>query len=137
VVGDVVGPWPVEFIPDADQLYMRVHRRWLERGDLDPGCFQDHPKRGGSMSTDWNRYATPEQTQRGGVRSGPSDNAVLALDVSAVRAIQGQTVEHAPIFGEPDVPDNRAHAEVFGPKNAETRVRYLRIYRMVLELAPA
>jgi hypothetical protein len=134
VASDVDGPWLVELIPDADQLYMRVHKRWLERGELDPGCFQDHPKKGGSMSTDWSKYASPEQTRRGGLRSGPEHNAVLALDVGAVRAIPGQIVEHAPIFADSEVPNNRAHAEVLGPKNAETRVRYLRIYRMVLTL---
>lgn len=90
------------------------------------------------MSTDWSRYALPEQTQRGGLRSGPEDNAVLSLNVGAVRAIPSQAlrqaVEHAPIFADPDVPDNRAHSEVVGPKNTETRIHYLRIYRTVLTL---
>lgn len=86
------------------------------------------------MSTDWSRYASPEQTQRGGLRSGPEHNAVLSLDVGSVRAIPGQTVDHAPIFADPEVPDNRAHAEVTGRKNTETRIHYLRIYRMVVVL---
>lgn len=86
------------------------------------------------MSTDWSKYAAPEQTQRRGLRSGPEDNAVLALDVGAVRTVPSQTVEHAPIFADSEVPDNRAHTEVTGPKNTETRIHYLRIYRMVLTL---
>lgn len=86
------------------------------------------------MSTDWSRYAAPEQTQRGGLRRGPEHYAVLALNVGAVRAIPHQIVEHAPIFADPEVPDNRAHAEVAGRKNTETRLHYLRIYRMVLAL---
>ena len=131
---DLAGPWPVEEIPDEDQLYLRVHRRWLDTGDLDPGCFQNHPKTTGGMSTDWSRYATPEQTRARALRSTPADNAVLALDVGKVRAIPSQVVQPAPIFGDPQLPDNRAHTEVFGPKNAETRIHYLRIYRMVLPL---
>jgi hypothetical protein len=114
---------------------MRVHRRWFDgSGDLDPGCFQNHPKKTGGMSTDWGRYATPEETCRRALRSDPADNAVLALGVGAVRAIPSQTVVHAPIQGDPDIPDNRAHCEVYGPKNAESRVHYLRISRLVLAL---
>ncbi|HEY7036968.1 MAG TPA: hypothetical protein VH482_36905 [Thermomicrobiales bacterium] len=114
---------------------MRVHRRWFDQlGDLDPGCFQNHPKKTGGMSTDWSRYATPEETRDRALRSDPADNAVLALGVGAVRAIPAQIVVHAPIQGELGIPDNRAHAEVFGPKNAESRVHFLRIYRLVLAL---
>ena len=134
VVGGVANLWPVEEIPDRDDLYLRVHRQWLEAGDLAPGCFQDHPKKGGSMSTDWSRYATPEQTRNRAMRSGPENNAVLALGVGAVRAIPNQIVRHVPVCGDQEVPDNRAHTDVFGPKNAETRLRYLRIYRIVLTL---
>lgn len=85
------------------------------------------------MSTDWSRYATPEQTRNRGVRSGPENNAVLEFDVGAVRSIPEQVVQHSPIFNDPEEPDNRAHTEVFGPKNAETRIHYLRVYRMVLD----
>lgn len=86
------------------------------------------------MSTDWSKYTTPEETRRRGLRTAPTDNAVFGLDVGAVRGIPEQTVEHAPIFGNPEIPDNRAHAEVFGPKNAETRIHYLRIYRIEIAL---
>jgi hypothetical protein len=134
-VGDAgVVRWPVEEIPDADELYLRVHRRWFEDGDLDPACFQNHPKKTGGMSTDWSRYATPEQTRARALRSTPSDNAVLAMNVGAVRVIPGQTVVHAPIQGEPEIPDNRAHAEVFGPKNIETRAYFIEIARLVIAL---
>lgn len=86
------------------------------------------------MSTDWSKYSTPEQTRQRSLRSAPADNAVFSLHVAAVRAIPAQTVEHTPIFGDPEVPDNRAHAEIFGPKNAETRIHYLRIYRVEIGL---
>ena len=88
------------------------------------------------MSTDWSRYATPDDTRNRALRSDPLDNAVLALGVAAVRAIPGQTVIHAPIQGDDLIPDNRAHAEVLGPKNAESRVHFLRCYQIVLMLEP-
>jgi hypothetical protein len=136
VVDGGVSRWPVEDIPDSDELYMRVHPQWFdESGDLDPGCFQNHPKKTGGMSTDWSRFATPEDTRNRALRSGPANNAVVAFVVGPVRAIPAQTVVHAPIQGDPDIPDNRAQAKVFGPKNAEIRVNYLRIYRLVLPLA--
>ncbi len=113
---------------------MRVHQCWFEDGDLAPGCFQNHPKKTGGMSTDWSRYATPEQTRARALRSAPSDNTVLAMNVGAVRAIPGQTVVHSPIQGHPEIPDNRAHAEVFGPKNVETRAYFIQRYRLVIAL---
>ena len=74
------------------------------------------------------------RTRNRALRSDPLDNAVIALSVGAVRAIPGQTVIHSPVQGVEDIPDNRAHAEVFGPKNAETRVSFLRSYQLVLML---
>jgi hypothetical protein len=86
------------------------------------------------VSTDWSRYATAEETRRRALRSSPADNAVLALNVGVVRAIPGQTVVHAPIQGHPEIPDNRAHTEVFGPKNLETRAYFIANARLVIEL---
>jgi hypothetical protein len=132
---DGVSKWPVEVIPDDDELFMRVHRRWFnEAGDLDAGCFQNHPKKSGGMSTDWSRYSTPGETRRRAQRSEPADNVVVALSVGRIRVIPGQTVIHAPIQDEPDSADNRAHTEVFGPKNAETRIHFLRAYRLEISL---
>jgi hypothetical protein len=105
--------WPIEDIPNCDSLYMRVHRRWFDSsGDLDPGCFQNHPKQAGGMSTDWSRYASPPDTRNRGLRSGPADNAVLTLGVGAVREIPSQIVLHAPLQNDADLPDNRAPTEV-------------------------
>lgn len=122
--------WPVEDLPDRDNLYLRVHRRWFGTDDaLDLGCFRNQPdERTGGMSTDWSRYATPEQT-RTRARS-PIDNAVVALTVGDVRTIPGQRVEHSPTI------DNRAHTDVWGAKShdPEVRRRYSRIARMVLSL---
>ncbi len=86
------------------------------------------------MSTDWSRDATPAQTRNRAARSAPADNAILALAVGGVRAIPDQSVVHSAISGDPELPDNRAHCDVFGPKNMETRARYRLIYRLVIPL---
>ena len=80
------------------------------------------------MSTDRSKYATPEQTQQR-ARS-PADNAVIEFGVGAVRAIPSQRVGHSPTV------DNRAHADVSGPKRTdpEVRRRFSRIYRLVIML---
>lgn len=127
--------WPNEHIPDTDDLYLRVHRRWLDQeGRLDVGCFRNHPEKSGGMSTDWSKYAEPDQTRRRALRSRPADNAIIGLNVGAVRAIPEQTVVHTPIQGDPDIPDNRAHTEVFGPKNARTRARFFEAHRLLISL---
>jgi hypothetical protein len=41
--------WPIEEIPETDELFMRVHRTFVVNGALIPGAFRDH---GGGMSTD-------------------------------------------------------------------------------------
>jgi hypothetical protein len=73
--------WPQEDVPDSDHLYMRVHRVFEVDGELQPGVFRDHPPKGESraMSTDWSKYATPEETLRRA--KSPSDNGVIGMVV--------------------------------------------------------
>lgn len=117
--------WPVEAIPDDDELYMRVHRQWLRQGRVVPGFFRNLPNDAtGGMSSDWSRYSTPEETRRRA--RTPSDNAVVGLSVREVRATPEQRVEHTPL------PENRAHAEVFGPKDPEIQLLLSRAANLVL-----
>jgi hypothetical protein len=60
-VADAIGhSWEKEDIPNSSMLYMRVHWRYLsEDGTPEVGAFRDH---GGSMSTDWDKYSTPQDT---------------------------------------------------------------------------
>ena len=128
-------PWPVEEVPDVDTLYMRVHRQWIRAdGSLRPLCFKNRPDDSGGMSTDWDRYSTPEETRQRARR--PSDNAVIAMNVGQIRAIPEQRVQHSPVFGHPELPDNRAHTDVYGPKerDSETRLRFLEVSTIVLPL---
>ncbi len=74
------------------------------------------------MSTDWCKYSKPKDTRARGSK-GPIDQAVIALNVGAVRAIPGQEVKHTP-----DVKNNnQAHTDVFGPKNEKERIFLARI----------
>lgn len=115
-------PWPIEQIPDADLLFMRVHRNDIQNGQPIPGVFKNRGEgQQEGMSTDWSSYSTAEQTKlratnpawRGGV---------IQMGVGHVRKIPRQTVEHAPL------PENRAHTNVKGPKSGSvegTQARYL------------
>jgi hypothetical protein len=100
---------------------MRFHKNLSPDKEIRPNIFREH---GSGISTDWNKYSTPEQTkQRSKV---PSDNAVISLNVGEVKRIKNINVEHAPIIG------NRAHSEIRGmPKEKgeqlEIRVRLARI----------
>lgn len=121
------GGWPVEDIPDADHLYMRVHRTWFKpSGDISLRAFANH---GAGMSTDWSKYSTPEQTRDRG-RTPPS-NAVVRMNVGDIRAMPGQSVAHSPQDG------NRAHADVLGEKDEEARMLLRRRATIVLPLPDA
>lgn len=109
--------WEVEDIPNESTVFMRAHRSHFikESGELRPGVFRDQ---GAAMSVDWDKYATPEAT--GERAKVPADNAVLALNVGAIREIDTLRVIHEPLAV------NRAHSGVHGEKTEEVRVKLLR-----------
>lgn len=108
--------WVVEFIPDTDQLFKRIHRTlFKDDGTIMTGAFAQT-----KMSVDWSKYSTPVATQR---REGNAiENAVARLVVADVRCVPGQTVEHDPDWEKP----NRAHSLVNGKKNAAEAKKKLR-----------
>ncbi len=111
--------WPVESIPDSDNLYMRIHHNQIRDDAPIPGAFKDHE---GGMSTDWNKYSTPFETRRRG-RKPEQEYGVVSLPVGGVRSIPNLTVVHEPL------PVNRAHSEVFGEKDTEARLKLCRLYQ--------
>ena len=60
------------------------------------------------------------------------------MNVGQVRAIPEQRVQHSPVFGHPDLTDNRAHTDVHGSKEQgpETQLAFRRIATVVLPLSP-
>lgn len=109
--------WPSEEIPDEDRLFMRVHKNFLlgaEDDYIPPGVFRDQ---GPAMSTDWEKYSSPEQSRERARK--PEVNGVIALVAGPVRTDAGQEVVHTP--DEPR--GNRAHTDVRGKKDGDPRVR--------------
>lgn len=99
---------------------MRVHlNQWAPQGKLIVGFFRDpkpdpaFPDREPSMSCDWNKYSTPEET-RGRDKKAPTEYGVIQLIVENVRKVPLQRVEHTPIH-----PTNQAHSDIFGRKKDE------------------
>jgi hypothetical protein len=125
-VADAIGPsWEKEEIPNSSILYMRVHWRNLSAdGTPEVGAFRDHA---GSMSTDWNKYSSPQDTLNRTTRE-PRHNAVIEMHVEDVRLIPNQSVEHCPL------PENRAHTGVIGDKHRdpEVRLKFQRICRIII-----
>lgn len=126
VVNAIDANWESEEIPGEDSLLMRVHQNYLDNeGEPIPGAFRNRPLKTDGMSTDWERYSTPEQTR---LRApNPMANIVISLLARAVRSIPNQLVVHTPNAET----NNRAHTDVFGEKTVEARERLMRIYRKV------
>ena len=125
---EITPKWGSESIPPEDSLFYRVHRRWFEAdGTIVPGAFRDQ---GEAMSTDWDKYATPTDTRNRA--KSPKDNAVVRLIVGEILSeIPTQTIVHTP-----DIPTlNRAHTDVRGPKHAQERLNFLRIYKPEIPLS--
>ena len=131
-VADELGvTWERQDIPDIDLLWMRVHRMWLGAdGKVFPGAFKNRPSDKDGMSTDWQKYATPEQTRNRA--KTPKDNAVIQFVVGAVRKVADQTVVHTPDRAT----NNRAHTDVYGEKHTEARLQLSRIYTPVISVEP-
>lgn len=109
--------WPVEDIPNDDWLFLRVKHCHVENGEPMAGAFRNHGSGDDlGMSTDWDKYSTPNETRDRAAE--PSLFGVMAMRVVDVRGIPSQIVVHAPIW-----PDNRAHANVKGPKGSKETTR--------------
>ena len=116
--------WPPEHIPDRERLFMRIHKTWRKKdGSIALGGFQN---RGAGMSTDWQKYATPQETRRRETQA--ECNAVVSLHVGSVRELPEQRVEHTPDVKR----ENRAHTDVFGEKDEEIRMKLRRIAEVVV-----
>jgi hypothetical protein len=122
-----VGGWPVEDIPNADTLFLRVHHANVRNGRPIPRAYNEHE---GGMSTNWSRYADAELTRQQaalivhavtGRPKNPANYGVLHFGVGAVREIEDVEVIHTPRI------ENRAHTDVTGTNSPEARVKLGRI----------
>ena len=108
--------WAIEEIPDCDSLFYRVPIGYL-RADRrpHPGVFKENQ---GAMSTDWERYSTASETRSR--TKHPETFAVLRMIAGSIREIDSLKVIHSPTQNVADLPDNRAHTNIFGLESPAT-----------------
>lgn len=139
--------WQIENIPDSDRLYFRIHKQNVfDSKDfiniIRPRAFCNTPASGGNVSTDWNKYATPQQTldhvskqyKTGKTEfKNKDDFGVISFLVDKTKEIdKNHLVLHDPIENLPEIigdPNNRAHAivdgKISGDKEDSLEVRAL------------
>lgn len=81
------------------------------------------------MSTDWRKYSTPE-VSRSRARN-PALNGVIGMPVVGIRRVP-LAVNHTPQHGRDGRQPNRAHTDVVGEKDTESRLKLLRIAEWVI-----
>jgi hypothetical protein len=125
-----VSQWPVEPVPDEANLFRLVHRFKLKPSGL-PRASAFTPADDGGVSTEWDRYASVEETRelaRTVFHRSPEEFAVVGVVAGDVRSLDGLLVQHTPRRS------NRAHTDIIGTFDEEVRVKLARMSRMVLAL---
>jgi hypothetical protein len=134
LAGGIHVNWPVEHIPDVDNLFRRIHANLVlgafNKDYIPPGAF--HDKNG--ISTDWDKYYTAVEAQQ---RAGePAKNGIIQVNAGYVRTIKDLSVEHSP------EPGNRAHANINGlttlkkEDQTDARKRLARNAAWIIKIAP-
>ncbi len=95
--------FPIEPIDGAETIFRRVPDNRGKNGRPTPGAFS---RKGASMSVDWAKHSTPDDTRSRQVKD-PTRYGVVSLRCVAVRA-ETLEVTHAPRDW------NRAHTGVTG-----------------------
>jgi hypothetical protein len=108
--------FPIEEIPNADVLYYRIHEVNIDIEETHPikkiklVAFDPHPKGSTQMSTNWQKYSTPQDLQQ--LAKAPEKNGVVSFVVEKLRQIPYPLqVIHDPIVSESF--RNQAHALVY------------------------
>jgi hypothetical protein len=127
-----------EEIPNEDSLYCYIHQANIhpKTGNPRAAAFQNTPKEGDNLSSDWSKYTTPEETKaRVGKQykfgskefKNPNLFGVVSFQVGTLRSHDfSQEVRHDPILNDPEIegqPNNRAHAIIIGEKDEEIRLK--------------
>ncbi|MEZ4837803.1 hypothetical protein [Flavobacterium sp.] len=107
--------YPVEYIPDEDSVYLRIHKNNIDNSIENPnekiliGAF--NIKGDDGLSVNWSKYSNPFQTNK-----NPQMNGVVSINVKNIRSVS-LDAKHDPILTEEI--DNRAHSLIIGipPKN--------------------
>ena len=116
-----------------DLLYRAINPHHIDGLKVLSAAFQNASGTD-SMSVDWNRLSTPEQTAARSVDKGPG-RGVASLRVKNY-SDEGQVIKHAPQVGR-DGHWNPAHSEVVGRKGNGMRKRFAKACDLVLRVDPA
>jgi hypothetical protein len=145
-------PFEKETIPDDATLYCFVHKANVDykRGNVPrAAAFQNTPKEGDNLSSDWSKYSSAEETRarvgkqfkfNSEIFKNPDDFCVLQMNVGILRSEDyKQKIEHDPIFNDPEIvgtPNNQAHSIIIGEKDEEVRLKMQSICSWVIEPPP-
>jgi hypothetical protein len=138
--------WEVEDVPNDAFLYVRIHKDKIENKGISvglpkPSAFKNTPETGPDLSSDWNKYSTPQQSREHigkEYRHGkdefknPLDFFIVSFKVQDILDLDlNQKVEHSP--RQDNFPDeiagspwNRSHCSIIGDAE-ERRVRMIDI----------
>ena len=144
--------WEKELIPNEDRIYCFVHKAnvdYKNGGKPRAAAFQNTPRDGSNLSSDWSKYSTPEETKnRIGKQfkansqnfKNPNDYGVLQFEVGFLRQEElRQEIEHDPIFNPMEldgIPNNQSHTIIIGEKDEETRLKMKEMSVWVIEAPP-
>jgi len=113
---DTAFAFEIEDIPVSALLYYRIHKTKIdpdephEKRKIMPMAFDPQPQGSTQMSTDWNKYATPEESRNRA--KVPSDNGIVSFLVERINnAPYPLNVKHDPVLSEPF--SNKAHTIVY------------------------
>ncbi len=136
-----------EKIPNEGILYVRVHKDKVQKkgptiGFPNPGAFKNTPEAGPDLSSDWNKYSTPEESRKRigreyrpskpGEFKDSSDFYIASFLVQDIYNLDlNQKIEHSPLqdnfpYELVGKPWNRSHCSIIGDAE-ERRVRMIDI----------
>jgi hypothetical protein len=144
--------WEVEDVPNDAFLYVRVHKDKIENKGISvglpkPSAFKNTPETGPDLSSDWNKYSTPQLSReqigkefRHGKEEfkNPSDFFIVSFKVQDIFDLDlDQKVVHSPRqdnFPEEldGSPWNRSHCSIIGDVE-ERRVRMIDIAKWEIQ----
>lgn len=111
--------WKVEYIPNEDDLYYRMHKQYFEENLNIIPASGFRPIRN-FLSTDWNKYSKPEESRLRAKK--PDENRIVQMNVGDVRDVPLK-VQHNPSVKF----NNQAHTDVIGmvgiPKSGLNEIR--------------
>lgn len=99
-------------------MYNKIHKTFIKDKDpelISPSAFRDPNVTG--ISTEWNKYSTPQETQKRPVNHPPEEYGVVSLKVKEIREkeeLDKLIIEPSPKQKTKNYTGNRAHTNING-----------------------